>query len=280
MGATASLAHRYTAAHPQSAAKCLQALPPDEAAAFLTDAEPGTVAAVVKKMSPRAATTVLEHFAVDRKAQIIEMLDLTTIVVMLRQQSVESRDTVIKALPASLGRRVRHALALRPGTVGSVVDSTVAAFHADTTVAEVRAIGSDPRLSCLYVVGPEHRLIGVLHRRDLETADSEQRLQAIMSPRVQAISATAPLAGLLNHSAWFALDVLPVVDDRGAYVGVVRHKSLRASPQGSKPASGSPTAVSALLELGEVYWSGLFSVIDALASPGVPGTPRLQGGQK
>lgn len=268
MGATALLAHRYTAFQPQSAAIRLQGMPARETAAFLTDAETETAASVLKMMWPGRAAAVLDHFTIDRKVRVLEKLDLTTIVVFLRQLTEDSRAELIDALPESFGRRVRQALASRPGTAGFVVDSTVTAFDADTTVSEARARGSDPRLPYLYVVSPEHQLVGVVHRRDLERSDDSATLRSLMNARVQTVPATTSVAGLLGHNAWSTFDALPVVGARGVFLGVIRHKSLRSKPGVKAGTPASATAVTALLDLGEVYWSGLFSAIETFASAG------------
>ena len=89
-----------------------------------------------------------------------------------------------------------------------------------------------------------------------------------MHAPVQSVSATTPLAGLLEHGAWSTLDALPVIDGRGAFLGVIRHKSLRAKPEMSVRVPEPATALSALLDLGEVYWTGLFSAIETVATAG------------
>jgi magnesium transporter len=277
MGASFSIARRYATAHPEAAAKRLSSIPAEGAAAFLADVEPEVAAIVLKRMWPGSADAVLAHLAIDSKVRVVETLDLTNVVVLLRQMQDDSRDAIIDALPEPLGRRVRHALALRPGTAGSVVDSSVSPFHVEATVAEVRSLGTDPRIPYLYVVDPEHRLVGVIHRRELEQADDRVALRSIMNTRVQTITATAPLAGLLNHGAWSHLDALPVIDARGTFLGIIRHKSLRASPHASAGASRSVAAVEALLDLGEVYWSTLYSAVETFAAIGparVNGDPR------
>lgn len=271
MGALDVLARRHATAHPLSAARRLQEHPAETAALFLADLEPGITAVVLGKMSPGNAAAILDRFTIDGTVRVLETLDLATTVMLLRQLSVDSRAAIVDALPASLGRRVSEALAFRRGTVGSIVDSTVTAFDVDAPVSEVRVLGPDPRLPYVYVVGPEHQLVGVVHRRDLERTDADVKLRSIMRTRLQTVAADAPLAGLANHSAWSMFDTLPVVDSRDTFIGIIQHKSLRTLPQISEGEAGSRTAVTALLDLGEVYWSGLFSAIEALASIGPTG---------
>lgn len=260
-----SLARRYATAHPQAAARRLQELAFDEAATFLAGLEPETVAAVVAQMWPQTAAAILDRVAVDHAAKALEILDLSRTVALLRQLPADARDGILNALPPSFQPRVRTALSLPAGTAGSAADTEVTPFDADTTVAEALARGSDARLPYLYVIDQDYRLVGVIHRRELENSDDGALLRSIMKTSVQKVPATTPLAVLHQHPAWSSFDAIPVVDALGSFVGVIRHKALRATPQAPRMPAGPTTALTALLDLGEVYWSGLFSAIEVLA---------------
>jgi predicted transcriptional regulator len=147
-----------------------------------------------------------------------------------------------------------------------VADSTVAPASTESTVAEARTLEDDHRIPYLYIVDQEHRLVGVIHRRDLDGADAEASLRSVMIDRLQTIPASAPLALVHEHVAWSDHDVLPVVDPRGAFIGVIRHRTLRATLLRPGLDSGPNTALTALLDLGEAYWSSLFSAILTLSS--------------
>jgi magnesium transporter len=263
-----SLARRYATVHPEAAATRLQELASDEAATFLAELEPAAASAVVAELWPATAASILDQVDLDHAARILEMLHLSRTVALLRQLPADARDRILNALPPTLEPRVRTALSLPAGTAGSEADAEVIPFDADATVGEALARGSDPRLPYLYVIDRDYRLVGVIHRRELENSEKGASLRSMMKTPVQKALAVTPLAVLRQHGAWSAYDALPVVDSRGAFLGVIRHKALREAPQASKTAPGPPTALTTLLDLGEVYWSGLFSVIEVLAEGG------------
>jgi magnesium transporter len=268
MSTVHSLAHRYATVHPGAAAKRLQELASDEAAAFLAGLEPNAAAVVVAELWPQTAAAILDHFPLDHAAKILEKLNLSRTVALLRQLPTDARDKILGAMPPTIEPRVRSALSLPAGTAGSEADAEVIPYDADATVGEALARGSDPRLPYLYVIDRDYRLVGVVHRRDAENSDQTASLRSIMNAPLQKVPATMSLAILHQHGAWSAFDALPVVDARGAFLGVIRHKALRASPQTSRKVPGPTTALTALLDLGEVYWSGLFSAIEVLAEGG------------
>ncbi len=268
MTATLSLAHRYVAAHPRAAALRVKGLPPEDVAALVGGLEPEIAAPVLKELWPDFASEVLGRLEPKRAAQIVEQLELTKTVMLLSRLSAEVRERVLQALPRPLERRVRSAIALPAGTAGSVADTSVIPFDADMTVAEARSRVDDPRFPYVYVVDRELRLVGVVHRRELAAQPDAELLRSLMKTRIQSITAADSMAVVHQHGAWADLDALPVVDDHGAFIGVIRHKMLRAAPSPSRGAAGSETAMSALLDLGEVYWSSLFSAIEALSTVG------------
>ena len=266
MDSTHSLARHYATSHPDAAADCLATLEPDRIAPFLDGLEPDLAAPVLKELWPGFFARVLDHLDAGRAARLMESLDFARLMVLLSQLPAASREGIISAFPLPLAQRVRHALSLPEGTVGGVADSTLMPFDGEATVTAVRAGGLDSRLPYLYVVDEDYRLAGVVHRRELDDAPGSVTLRSIMTTRVQSLISSDPILAVFDHAAWSSLDALPVVDDRGAFFGVIRHKALRAKLPERVVAPGPAAAMTTLLDLGEVYWSSLFSAIEALSS--------------
>jgi predicted transcriptional regulator len=114
----------------------------------------------------------------------------------------------------------------------------------------------------IYVVDRAQRLVGVLHIRDLVSRGSKETLADIMRPAHTSLVATSRLASAAAHLAWRKLDTLPVTDDTGVLLGMVRYRQLRRIDS----VAGSGALAGTLLGLGELYWLGL-----AMFLPGVPG---------
>lgn len=277
MSVLQSLARRYATSHPEAAATRIQDLDPDEAATFLAGLEPEAAAAVFSELWPRTAADILDRVAPDQAAKVLEMLNLSRAAALLRHLPADARDRILNTLPPPLASRMRKALSLPAGTAGSEADTGVIPYDTETTVGEALARGSDPRLPYLYVIDREYRLVGVVHRRGLENSEEGVKLQSIMAAPVQRVPATTPLATVHQHKAWSDFDALPVVDGRNAFLGVIRHKALRTAPRTSRAAAGPTPALTTLLDLGEIYWSGLFSAIEVFAEGGAKkGTGDLQ----
>jgi len=92
---------------------------------------------------------------------------------------------------------------------------------------------------------------------------------------VEPFPARADVAAMSVHPGWYEHDSLPVVDERGVYLGAVRHERLRQQ-QGAPGARRTRGGVEAVVALGELYWLGLSGLVTGLASAG----PRATRGEE
>ena len=143
------------------------------------------------------------------------------------------------------------------------------------SVGEARDVAGGITGPYAYVVDDEHRLIGVIHRKALASSDVRARIGNLMSTQVIRIPSAAPFSAVRDHRAWFDFDELPVVDASAVLVGVIRHRIVRSSgsTQQSAPISQQPL-LDTFLELGELYWGGLTSVVSAMADRQPAEAPR------
>jgi magnesium transporter len=119
----------------------------------------------------------------------------------------------------------------------------------------------------LFVVDDEHHLIGVIGLRELATARSADAIASVMNGSVMAVPASASRAVLLNHPGWMRFHTLPVVDDASVLVGAIGHTIVRAlvEEEALTGALGRDAAAT-IFALGELYWLGLSSLLDGVAT--------------
>ena len=266
MTAADVLATKFVADHPPEPARTLDGLSPSDAAAFLGSASQSTAAAVLEQMLPTAAAASLESVDASLRGELLPLLSMQACIRVLRGMSRAGRSAALQSLPQGTRARVERLLRFAHGTAGAAADPAIPAATTDTTVGEARRAAPDPRVHYLYVVDRDHKLVGVIHRRDLDNAQDSARLSDIMVGRVKRIPALSPMTAVLKHPAWRDLDALPVVEGEGVYVGVIRHKSLRGTHE-RDPAWPVPRSLLATaLELGELYWMGLSSLMQTVAA--------------
>jgi len=229
-----ALVKRFIDVDPQQAALALEGLPEAEAAvllcglplssaaACLDHARPDFAAAVVQKLVPRPAAPILTHMEPDHAADIIRVLP------------EPARHGLLADLPPELSRRVCEMLTYPEGSAGRLMKTSVLAFHKDLPVREViarlRAKATKRAHSYAYVVGAEHRLLGVLNMRDLIMAAPDQPLGEIMR-EVFAVPAFTDREELVHLARDRNYLYVPVVDAHGRLLGAVRAQDILESSQ-------------------------------------------------
>lgn len=271
------LSRAFLEAHPDDAARILERFISEEAAALLEEISPTLAAALLPPMAPVAGAECLGRMATDRAAAVIAELDLDAAALLLRRMELAPRARVLEALPDPVAGPLGFLLRYPEGTAGALMDPRVLALPHDLAVGEALArVRRAPRLVLyyLYVVDRRQALVGVLNLRELLLAPRHVALDAVMRPHVARLSARADRATIVAHPGWREFHALPVVDEAGAFVGVVRYETLRRLEV--EPATGpeGPRAVGAVVSLGELCWSGFARVLTELA---VAVAPRVRG---
>lgn len=74
------------------------------------------------------------------------------------------------------------------------------------------------------------------------------------------------IAELDAHPGWREWDALPVVERSGAFVGAIKHKTLRRLGGPDIDPAGMQPLVQVLVGLGELYWLGLTGLLESLTA--------------
>ncbi len=265
------LSQAFLESHPRDSAVILERLPAEEAAAFLEKTRPQLAAQVFQSMAPLAAAGCIACLAPEAAVAVLRALPLNLAAGLLRRLDAEVRDRALAYAPADFSISLRRLLQFPEGTAGALMEPRALSLPGDIRVGEARTrVRRAPNslLSYMYVVDREQRLIGVLTLRELMLASPKTMLSSAMRPHVLRLPARADFASIVAHPGWRDFHVLPVVDDSGAFVGVIRHEKLRRlEDAASRPAS---QAISTMLSLGELYWIGLTGVLAGVAATILP----------
>jgi hypothetical protein len=79
------------------------------------------------------------------------------------------------------------------------------------------------------------------------------------------LNADADRSLVVSHPGWKRVHSLPVVDDRGGYLGMVRYRTLRQLEE--ELLGAAQTDANASESLGEVFAAGASGLLDAFTGP-------------
>lgn len=272
MQAREHLARRFAARHPQRCARALADVAPEPAARFLESLAPRHAVEVLRACSPASSAAITERLADSTLAAFIDQMTSLAGVGLLRALDVARRERILSELPRDVASSIAGPLRAPHGSLGAMAEPVHALLSPEMRVSDARDILRDTPLAYGYVVEENRRLVGVVHRRELRVDRIAATVASLMTTHVVRLpSASSPWA-LREHSAWRDFDVLPVVDEKGALVGVLRHRSLRRmrSDQPGSPLLATP-AMNTFLELGELYWDGLTGMLTTMEARSTQG---------
>jgi len=272
-----SLAKNFAEDHPAEAARVIEELMADEAAAYLDELPARAAAEVLQKVVLPSAAECLAQLSPARFGQVVAALPLDRAAALLRRLEPARREELLSRAPADIAALLGRLLRYPENSAGALMDPRALALPEDIAAAEAMArLRRAPRhaLYYIYTVNREQHLVGVINLRELMLAPPREALSAVMRREVMTLPALAGRAAIVEHPGWREVHALPVVDEKGMFLGVLRYKTLRQLERESAAPQISG-GLAAVLTLGELYWVGLAGMLSDLASPG--SAPRPAG---
>jgi magnesium transporter len=263
------LARNFAEEHPADAALILERLPISEAAAFLEQLPPRLAATVVQKMASSTAAECIARLSPQRYSLVISVLPLDVAAGLLRRLSTEMQEHLLHQAPGDVAGLLGRLLRYPENCAGALMDPHVLALPQDITVGEaLTRVRRAPRraLYYLYVIDRDQRLVGVLNLRELMLAASRDVLAAAMRREVISIPALAERTAIIEHLGWRQVHALPVVDDQGLFLGVLRYETLRRIENETKSPPPAASALDAVLTFSELCWIGLTGALSDLTT--------------
>lgn len=231
-----------------------------EAAQVLGDLAPAAAAGLLHYLPSLSAVLALEQLSVEEAAAILIAARPDIAASILRATPSERRAAVVKCFPLRLQEVISSLLIYAEDTAGALMDPAVpTAFEQETVRQVLERLQRNPAhaLYYLYVVADDQQLVGVVNMRELMSAQSDASLASVCTPNIASIAASATWQTVVGHPAWGSVHALPVVDETGRFVGVIRYKTARDLEQRQASDALTDSGLQTASALGEVFGLGL-----------------------
>ncbi len=229
MSGREELAAAYLRLHPETGARLLESMPPDEANCVLNAVDAATAAPVVGHMLPTYAARCMELQSPADSALVLQRLGSQESMAVLRHLPPEHREAVLNALGPQWLMTFKLLLAYPTNTVGAWVEPRVLTLPDDCTVGEARdriARGEQVAQARIYVLDRARRLRGAVRGLTLLQVSSRKKLASILEP-ADALWARDALATAQEHGVWERHTEAPVVNRDEEFIGVISYADLR-----------------------------------------------------
>lgn len=262
MTTLSSLTLAFLEQHPDDAARVLERLPPDQAAALLTETPARAIGPVAARMLPSPAAQALNSLDDPSIAAVLGAMSTHGAAALLRHLPAR-RDSIFKLLPRLMSRGIRRLLEYPMETVGAWMDPITLRMRASTPVEQALELvrrNPDEHLDTFYVVGEDQSLLGCVEVARLVRARARLTAGQLARRPPQVLKATASLVWVRDDPAWLQTSALPVLD-HNRLVGALRHTDLHRGLEAHAPASEHLFTAQTVEAGVQIYWSVLSTVL-------------------
>jgi len=244
--------------HPELAARTLAKLDQKELSDFMSTLPASLAAKAFLFMEPLSGSACLAAMPKELAVALAAELPLSLLSRLLLRLNSSERKAIISSLPQRIAISLRLIMSYPIGVVGSHIDPMVFTVREGTTIDELKKLTRKQRVELLhwiFVLGEDHKLVGAVDTRDLFLASGKSSIDAILLRDVVTLSDQASIPSVVRHPGWNSTDVLPVVDRKSLFLGVLRRQALPAAGDSSTDYSENNSPVEMLLELTDLVWS-------------------------
>jgi len=202
--------------------RLLEMLGPEESAHLISKISGLGTAKLVTQLPTTQAVSIVKEMSRDQQAHF------------LRTIGDDDAEAILDEIKPKKAEKVRKLMSYAENTAGALMITEYLSYSGEMLVKEVlddlRTQGeaySDYDIQYAYVVSNAGRLIGVLRLRDLLMAPRSKTISEIMIKEPMHVNVNMSLRDLKNFFRQYSFLGVPVVDDDGDLVGVVRSASVR-----------------------------------------------------
>ena len=230
MDSAKELSIEFLRSHPEGAVTVLEAIAPEDAAAFLKDVPDDVGGRVVELMQPLSAAALLPELTRKKAAALLLAMDVHSRSRIVRLLAEDIMTAIMNQMPKVEARRLAKVLNYPSGSAGAWMSSDVAVFEGSTTVAECLAhLRSLPEKvgSQVFVVDGQKKLYGAVDLADVLAAADDSDIESLATAGIKRVSPYARLISVVALPAWDTALSLPVVDNKGRLLGALHFHRLR-----------------------------------------------------
>lgn len=227
--ATASeLSTAFLRQYPWQAARKLELMAPELAAAILAAQKPQIRLPVWLVLTASATSLMLPYFDDPVALELLTELDAGPCATLLSQLDDPHREHYLGLFGESMARELRNLMSFPVDSAGHIMDTRVLGLSATTRVSETMPqLRRYPTISRrrIFTLDREGRLQGQVELAQLVVAEPEQTLEEISSGLPDFVSALDRKQDVAQKLQQNNIEALPVLDANQRLLGVIRGAS-------------------------------------------------------
>lgn len=224
---------------PEDLADVLEELSREERIRVFGTLDSETAAHALEETEPRVQREILAGAESTQVVKIFSHLSPPAIADIISALPHEDAQGFLSLLPPDVGQRVRVILVQHDVEASAIASTRFLGFSGDLTAEEAfqrfrKDAPGCPVTMYIYIVDSEQKLQGVVDINELLQSDPMQRLERIMTRNMVSVAPSTGHAEIVALFRRYHFRALPVVDESGRMVGVVREKDALALDAGDE----------------------------------------------
>jgi magnesium transporter len=226
---------------PDQVRDLLDEIHPEDLADIIGDLDADEAAQLLARLPAEDAAPIFERLDDEEQGDIVEAMGAESVAHIASEMAPDERADLFSVLPEAVGdiilekleqvdpqaaEDVREIEKWPDTSAGHLMTTTYVALRPDDVVATaieaVRKHTEDHHENVynVYVMDQKERLLGLASLRDLLLAKPIQRLDEIMRTNIISVPPLEDQEDVARKMAKYDLNVMPVIDDKGAILGV------------------------------------------------------------
>ena len=223
---------------PSEAARLLSRLHESQRTKLMTMLTPEHAAAIIDALPEAHAVKLFEHLDPSAAAAIVEEMPSGEKAHIISELRKKVAGAILKRMNRDDARETERLAQYADDVAGGVMVTEFLAYpkvlKIEDVVADLRARAeefSEYDVQYVYVIDRHGKLVGVLRIRDLVLAPPYRTIAETMLKSLVSVRDNTPLNELADLFEYHGYLGMPVIDDRGRLVGVVRRHDLEEALQ-------------------------------------------------
>lgn len=273
-----TLAIAFIRNHPAAAARTLERHDLAQVAEFISSLPRSCAAQLVPRLLPQYLGRLCGYLETSSIVELLAEQELSFVAAVMRYLAPEVRDRVLAGLSPKRRTACNLLLSFTDDTVGAWQTPLVATVPDDCQVSEalhhIRVAGELLHSDYVFIVDRERFLRARVRNVELLRAVPDLPIMEIAETGLHALPGRLSLYRAAEHPDWAGVDVMPVINRRQQFIGIIRHVDLRKGlEQLSAGALGSQARepISGLLE---VYGDAMLALFNSFGDTFDSGTRK------
>ena len=222
---------RLARLHPADLADILEDLDRPERSRVFRTLDIDTAAEVLEESHPKVQVQLIQHLTAEKASDVLEQMSPSAATDLLQELEAPQAQTLLDEMEPEAAEDVRCLLTHDEETAGGIMTTSFFSQPPQVTLAQaldaLRKEASDlDVIYYIYVEDQDGHLLGAVNLRGLLTNDPNASLESIMERRIVSVPPDADEAEVADLFAKYGLRALPVVDENGLMLGVIRFKAI------------------------------------------------------